>query len=241
MVEADGETVLDWKQALEAALQWFQKVQRPGFLEVAELTIQTAVDEYSAMRDARDSARAGRPVRSDGRSRLTRLVKVDEELAGKCLYELTEADLKGWRKRIQGLKVLSRQRLANDLKAALNYCYENHRRSLPTDFPVTVKFGLKPEEHYWELGETRARDNQILGERPQLRISLPVELRDGAGGPALETGSARIATATSPAAAPPRGRRIRAARSARTLRMSDAIRSRGPHSTTNTRQRRHRN
>lgn len=171
IVGPDGETVLDWKQALEAALDWFQKVEKPGFLEAAELTVQTAVDEYSAMRDARDSARAGRPVRSDGRSRLTRYVKVDEELAGKCLYELTEADLKAWRKRVQGLKLLSRQRLANDLKAALNYCYENHRRSLPTDFPVTVKFGLKPEENYWELGETRARDNQIL-EDEQVRAII---------------------------------------------------------------------
>jgi integrase len=179
MVEADGEAVLDWRQALEAALAWFQKVEQPGFLEAADLTVQTAVDEYSAMRDARDSARAGRPVRSDGRSRLTRYVKVDEKLAGICLYELAEADLKAWRARVRGLTVLSRQRLANDLKAALNYCHQNHRRSLPSDFPVTVKFGLKSEECYWEHGETRARDNQIL-EDEQVReiIRVARELDD---------------------------------------------------------------
>jgi hypothetical protein len=131
MADADGEAILDWKQALEAALGWFQKVEKPGYLDAANLTVQTAVDEYAAMRDARDSARAGRPIRSDGRSRLTRYVKVDEKLAGICLYELTETDLKTWRQRVQGLKILSRQRLANDLKAALNYCYQNHRRSLP--------------------------------------------------------------------------------------------------------------
>lgn len=161
-VNADGETILDWKQALDAALAWFKKVEAPGFLEAENLTVRTAVDEYSTMRDARDSARKGRPVRSDGRSRLTRYVKVDEELAGKRLNELTEADLKAWRQRIPGLKVLTRQRLANDLKAALNYCYQAHRRSLPNDFPVTVKFGLKSDECFWEHGETRARDNQIL-------------------------------------------------------------------------------
>jgi hypothetical protein len=58
MVEADGETVLSCKQALDAAIEWFRKVEKPGFLEAAALTVQTAVDEYSAMRDARDSARA---------------------------------------------------------------------------------------------------------------------------------------------------------------------------------------
>jgi integrase len=179
VANADGEAILDWKQALEAALGWFQKVEKPGYLDAANLTVQTAVDEYTAMRDARDSARAGRPVRSDGRSRLTRYVKVDEELAGICLFELTETDLKTWRQRIQGLKILSRQRLANDLKAALNYCYENHRRSLPSDFPITVKYGLKPEDRYWEHGETRARDNQILEDK-QVRdiIRVARELDD---------------------------------------------------------------
>lgn len=173
IVEADGEGILDWKQALEAALDWFQKVEKPGYLDAANLTVQSAVEEYSVMRDARDSARAGRPVRSDGRSRLTRYVKVDDQIAGIRLHDLTEADLKGWRERIQGLKVLSRQRLATDLKAALNYCYQSHRRSLPADFPVTVKFGLKSEEHYWEQGGSSARDNQIL-EDEQVRTIIRV-------------------------------------------------------------------
>ena len=118
MVEADGETVLSCKQALDAAIEWFRKVEKPGFLEAAALTVQTAVDEYSAMRDARDSARAGRPVRSDGRSRLTRYVKVDEKLAGIRLHELTESDLRAWRGRLYWLKILTQQRPANDLKAA---------------------------------------------------------------------------------------------------------------------------
>lgn len=162
LVEADGERVLNWRQALEAAVDWFQKVEKPGYLEGRALTVRSAVDEYSAMRDARDSARAGRPVRSDGRSRLTRYVKVDDQLADLCLYDLTEADLKSWRSRMGGMKIRTRQRLANDLKAALNYCFENHRRALPSDFPITVKFGLKSNDAYWEHGESIARDNQIL-------------------------------------------------------------------------------
>ena len=179
--DADGDHILDWRQALDAALAWFEKVENPGFLETADLTVQSAVDEYSAMRDARDSARAGRPVRSDGRSRLTRYVVVDEQLAGIRLHDLTESDLKAWQRRLKSLKVLTRQRLANDLKAALNYCFQNHRRALPTDFPITVKFGLKPNDSYWEHGETVARENQILDDR-QVREILRLAIEQDEDG-----------------------------------------------------------
>ena len=185
MVEADGEAVLDWKQALQAALDWFRQVETPGYLEAADLTVEKAAAEYSAMRDQRDSARAGRPVRSDGRSRMNRYVVVDDGLSGVRLHDLTEAHLKGWLGRQSHLKLTTRQRLANDLKAALNYCYVQHRRVLPGDFPMTVKIGLKPEENYWENGESRARDNQILDDE-QVRniIKLSIE-RDKEGDFAL--------------------------------------------------------
>jgi integrase len=35
---------------------------------------------------------------------------------------------------------------------------------------MTVKIGLKPEENYWENGESRARDNQILDDEQVRRI-----------------------------------------------------------------------
>lgn len=173
--DADGRIILCWKDALEKALTWFQQVETPGYLEAANLTVETAAVDYSAMRDARDSARAGRPVRSDGRSRMNRYVVVDEDLAGIRLHDLTEAHLKAWRGRQQHMKMTTRQRLANDLKAALNHCYVQHRRVLPSDFPMTVKFGLKAEENYWEHGESRARDNQILDDeqvRKIIRLSI---------------------------------------------------------------------
>lgn len=175
IVEADGEAILNWRQALDAALAWFDLAENPGFIDAADLTVQTAAEEYAAMRDARDSARAGRPVRSDGRSRLTRYVVVDEQLGRIKLHDLTESDLKAWQGRLKSLKVLTRQRLANDLKAALNYCFQNHRRALPADFPVTVKVGLKPSESYWEHGETVARENQILEDR-QVREIIRVAI-----------------------------------------------------------------
>lgn len=174
-VEADGTRILDWRQALDLALAWFEKVENPGFVEASALTVQSAVDEYSAMRDARDSARAGRPVRSDGRSRLTRYVVVDSQLAAIKLHDLTETDLKAWQRRLKGLKVLTRQRLCNDLKAALNHCFQTYRRALPADFPITVKVGLKADESYWEHGESVARENQILDDgqvREIIRLAL---------------------------------------------------------------------
>jgi integrase len=173
LVDADGDQILNWKQALDAALGWCEQVEKPGYKEAAALTVQVAAEEYAAMRDARDSARAGRPQRSDGRSRLTKYVVVDQQLARINLNDLTESDLKAWQGRLSGLKVLSRQRLANDLKAALNHCFHNHRRALPPDFPITVKVGLKSEEFYWEHGESVARENQIL-EDAQVRAILRI-------------------------------------------------------------------
>jgi integrase len=175
-VDANGTTILSWKDALETALVWFQQVETPGYLEAADLTVEKAAAEYSAMRDVRDSARAGRPVRSDGRSRMNRYVVVDDELSGVRLHNLTEAHLKAWLGRQGHLKLSTRQRLANDLKAALNHCYVQHRRVLPADFPMTVKIGLKSEENYWENGESRARDNQILDDE-QVRKILKLAIR----------------------------------------------------------------
>jgi integrase len=160
---------------LEKALSWFQQVETPGYLEAADLTVEKAAAEYSVMRDERDSARAGRPVRSDGRSRMNRYVVVDDELSGIRLHDLTEAHLKAWLGRQNHLKPLTRQRLANDLKAALNHCYVQHRRALPSDLPMTIKIGLKPDGHYWENGESPARDNQILDDeqvRKIIRLSI---------------------------------------------------------------------
>lgn len=185
IVEADGEAILSWRQALDAALTWFGLLENPGFVDAADLTVQAAVEEYAAMRDARDSARAGRALRSDGRSRLTRYVVVDEQLSGINLNDLTEGDLKAWQRRLTSMKVLTRQRLANDLKAALNHFYQNHRRALPADFPITVKVGLKSDDCYWEQGETVARENQILDDSQVREIIRLAQEQDEDGDFAL--------------------------------------------------------
>jgi integrase len=83
------------------------------------------------------------------------------------------------------MKVLTRQRLANDLKAALNYFFQNHRRALPADFPITVKVGLKAEESYWEHGETVVRENQILDDNQVREIIRLAQEQDEDGDFAL--------------------------------------------------------
>lgn len=181
---ADGVRILDWRQALDAALAWFEIVENPRLHEASELTVRLAVEEYVAMRDARDSARKGRVVKSDGNSRMSRYVLKDK-IADLKLADLTEGDLRSWKGRQTQLKVLSRQRLANDLKAALNFCFQNHRRALPTDFPITVKIGLKGDEAYWEHGESVARENQILSDEQVRTIIRLAQEHDRVGDFAL--------------------------------------------------------
>lgn len=133
-------------------------------------TVRLAVESYIAARDARDTARAGRSVRSDAASRLTRHVLSDARFADIELHALTEAHLKGWRARIDPeLKGSTRQRLVNDLKAALNAAYQDHRSSLPPDLTATIKHGLKAVSDA-AAAEPVARDNQILQDAEVRRI-----------------------------------------------------------------------
>ena len=168
--DADGKTILNFKQADEAARLWFRRCEA-GDAEparssapVAALNVGEAVDSYLAMRDARASARAGRPVKSDAHHRLKRYVKGDSKLPCIKLANLTELDLKNWFDRVSRLKGTSKQRLASDLKAALNACFVLHRRLLPPDFPVTVKYGLKIPIEDWDEAAPIARENQILSD-----------------------------------------------------------------------------
>ena len=61
---ANGDTLLDWKQALDKANAWFELRARCGAADPPSLTVGIVVDEYITMRDARDSGRAGREVKS---------------------------------------------------------------------------------------------------------------------------------------------------------------------------------
>ncbi len=166
---ADGQTVLNWKQALEKATRWFE-LQDKGGVDTAlnpDITVAEAVDAYLAIRNARRTAQSGCEALSDAASNLTRNVLQDRLLARLPLARLTEADLKAWQ-----LRTLRRrstiQRVVNDLKAALNRAWTEHRRALPGDLPVVIKHGLVIEAH--AIARAKARDNQILADDQIRRI-----------------------------------------------------------------------
>lgn len=138
------------------------------------LTVHMAVESYIASRDARDSKRAGRPIRSDAGQRLRRYV-IGQPARGKQaevpptpltaipLHNLKENDLQSWKAGLpDSLKATSRQRLVNDLKAALNTAYASNRERLSPTLPAIVKHGLKAEDLEDDEAVPLARDNQIL-------------------------------------------------------------------------------
>ena len=136
-------------------------------------TVRTAVEAYVAERDKRESERRKRPVRSDA-NRLARYVMGREKrgkrdallptaLADKPLHALTERDLLNWRNRLpDALKATSKQRLINDLKAALNAAYAENRSRLDPNLPSIIKHGLKAMNGHAGEGAPPVRDNQIL-------------------------------------------------------------------------------
>ena len=140
-------------------------------------TVRTAVEKYISERNARDSRRAGREVRSDAGHRLRRYVLGQEErggqkavdaasLAAVHLHTLQEDDLLTWREELPvALKATTRQRLISDLKAALNAAWPRmsaEQKKLNPTFPSIVKDGFKAERIDDDDEISVARDNQIL-------------------------------------------------------------------------------
>jgi integrase len=160
-VPANGKTILDWKQAFDKAMQWAE-LQAQGSAETNPgLTIKQAVTSYIERRDEQFCARVGRAGHCSSYYALTRFVLKDAKLPQTLLAELTEADLYAWQKRIHSRAVTSLQRVANDLKAALNAAWVMHRKALPSDLPITIKYGLRSQVGV-QKPKSVARDNQIL-------------------------------------------------------------------------------
>lgn len=177
--DADDEIAtgtLSFEAAVRKARETVERVRREVDAEAAGpvATIATAVDEYVLWRDARDSRRAGRSVRSDAARRLTKYVTGREAAGGRKAVEpsilakiklskLAERDLLDWRDSLPGeIKTTTRQRLFNDFKAALNAAYVARRDSLPPTLPSAIKHGLRSIEDDSFDAEPVARENQIL-------------------------------------------------------------------------------
>ncbi|MDG4902933.1 MULTISPECIES: integrase [unclassified Mesorhizobium] len=168
--------VLTFAQAEAQARQIVTKARQEAKAAAAgpALTVRLAVESYIAERDARESRRKGRPVRSDAGQRLRRYILGQDKrgsrgavaaapLADVGLHALKESDLLNWRKLLpDDLKGSTEQRLINDLKAALNGAYAAHREHLDPTLPAVIKQGLKAEKMDTDEAAPLARDNQIL-------------------------------------------------------------------------------
>jgi integrase len=178
-----GEGTLSYGSALKAAkdtVEQSRKVAAAGYQGKAP-TVRVAIEEYIVERDQRDSIRAGRKVRSDASRKLRRHLLSDEIFAQLPLTRLTENDIARWLSRVDPtLKRVTRQRLANDAKAAFNRFHRRMRKVLPPDFGEVIRFGLKLEPS-GEGGQPVARENQILTDEQVRAIIAAVKTADSDG------------------------------------------------------------
>jgi integrase len=139
------------------------------------LTVRSAAETYVAGRDARQSKRVGRSIRSDTAWRLARYLLgqpargrqnaiAAAPLANVALHTLKEDDLRAWRAGLpETLRDTAKQRLATDLKAALNRAFAENRKRLDPLMPSVIKYGLKAETND-DVPDSLARENQILSD-----------------------------------------------------------------------------
>ena len=117
--DANGLDVLSFSQAQAAARAWFDAQARSAVGAGPPVTVRAAVEEYIAARNVKESGRQGRSVKSSAAHKLTLHVLGNATLSSMELAGLDAQTLKDWRKALPGTAA-SRQRVANDFKAALN-------------------------------------------------------------------------------------------------------------------------
>ncbi|PZQ20575.1 MAG: integrase [Sphingopyxis macrogoltabida] len=198
--DAISEGALDYSAAVRAARERVEAARREDRAKADGVvqTVRTAAAAYMSARDARESARKGRSVRSGatyameghviGRpARAARRAVDPTPLAEIALHELSEGDLLAWRNDLSpDLKGASRQRVINDLKAALNAAYFENRHKLPPTVPGIIKVALSAAAGGAadEIDHV-ARDNQILSDATIGKIisaSSEVDTASGMGG-----------------------------------------------------------
>jgi integrase len=170
---------LTFEQAYRAARDHVARARTEAVAEAAgpAPTVRSAVQAYVEVRDARDSRRAGREVRSEAAGTMGRYVIGQEKRGNRKAYEaapiaavhlhaLKQGHLTTWKKNLpEHLKQSGKQRIVGDLKAALNAAWRElseERRDLNPIFLTTVSEALKLERDFDDAEMEIARDNQIL-------------------------------------------------------------------------------
>lgn len=116
------------------------------------MTVQSAIDQYRDKRDERETAHRGRDAHSSAH-RLRNYVS--DALAATPLHKITAKALSEWRASIPHA-IATRQRLANDMRAALNRAAKDQATRL------AIKEGLKKAEE--DIGRNATRKNQFLSD-----------------------------------------------------------------------------
>ncbi|MER9421677.1 tyrosine-type recombinase/integrase [Mesorhizobium sp. M0317] len=184
--DADGAAILDFWQAQAAARAFAATVETPSTADVAPLTVADVVTAYVVTRDVRDSRRRGRAVRSDASRRLHRYVLGQGKrgahvavpaapLAGVAMAALNDEHLSAWRAGLPPLKETTKQRLVNDLKAALH----SQRRHLPA--ALIVNAALRSDVDVDDSADV-ARENQILADGQVVRLLVAARQVDAEEG-----------------------------------------------------------
>lgn len=169
---------LDYNAAIRAARATVEaaRVEAKAKADGPLLTVRSAIDLYIAARNARQSRRVGRAVRSDADHRLSHYVIGQRgrgkheaipaaPLADVPLHGLKESDLLSWRGNLPAeLKETTKQRLINDLRAALNAAHAANRKRLDAAFATVVKHGLKAIKADDDDDIPIARENQVLAD-----------------------------------------------------------------------------
>lgn len=179
--DKSAEGTLTFEQAATQAREYVTRSRIEAAARAAgpPPTVRSAVETYIRERNARDSRRAGREVRSDAGHRLRRYVLGQEKrgsqeavkaapLAAVHLHALQEDDLLTWRGDLPAeLKSTTKQRLISDLKAGLNAAWPRlsaEQKKLNPTFPSIVKDGFRAERIDDDNETSVARDNQVLAD-----------------------------------------------------------------------------
>ncbi|KQV68049.1 site-specific integrase [Rhizobium sp. Root1220] len=172
-----SDEALSFKRASAEALKLAEAASVPSAKGALPITVRRSVEEYIAVRNARDQRVKGRDdIRSDADTRLSRHVLSDVNLCDTLLKDTTRERLLEWLDNVP-LKAATKKRLAGDLKAALRLTGDKHAKSLAATWMAEISGALTVQND-----EPNSRDIQVLADH-QIKAALRAAKEiDGEGG-----------------------------------------------------------
>ena len=178
LADADGSIVLTFSQAQDRARAWaadHAKAERLATIGPV-ITVRGAINEYLNERS----------TAFDARGKL-RHVLADAKLAETPLAELKVADLQSWRAGLLNkMAEASARRVANDVRAALNFAARNHRDKLPSSIRETIKDGFAAARGV--KVESDEPEADLKRRRHQARSLRPMRSMTSMAGEAISSG-----------------------------------------------------